>query len=89
GQKNSPINQYLLLLYSGFHISRYSGIRYGGRVGIVNNTYLQYSPMLTYYYGFNRRKSIACNFLIDMGHNLANSKTPFKTSTQLNLTYIF
>ncbi|HWY38410.1 MAG TPA: hypothetical protein VNY73_07610 [Bacteroidia bacterium] len=88
-QKSTPFSQYLLFLNSGLRISRYSGIRYGARVGITDNTYLQYSPMLSYYYGFSRRKSIACNFLVDMSYHTTTRSAPFKPNAQINLTYIF
>jgi len=85
-----PFSQYVTIIYRGFHLTRYSDIGYGSRVGWSGENYIHANPVLSYYKKLDRRTSyVMCQLMFDLGYDPVKNKLPFQPNPQFNLTYQF
>ncbi len=88
-QKTMALNHYLTILCIKYPITRFSSLRFGGRIGITDSNYVQFNPVLSLYHRTYKRSFVVYQILYDIGIPSHKDKIPYKPSAQFNLTYLF
>lgn len=69
------------------HITRYSSVRWGGRIGFEKNSELKINPSLGLIKRLRSRKFVSTQVILDWAYNTTNNKQVYKPSPILNLFY--
>lgn len=85
--KAEQVSHYITFLYSGFHLTRMSSLKWGGRFGIENKNLLRFNPSLAFIKRLHSRKFFALQLMLDAAYSLSANHLAFPINPQINISY--